>query len=94
MGQLGYERTVVNTHSHPEKWVAWRKLTLPGVPPLQPSPAEGKWAHNFFNAQLRSPLLWLPLCSPANHSRPAPAWCHLQAAWRASRWGWRASYRC
>ena len=69
--KLGYERRVVDTRTHPEKWVAWRKLKLAGVPPLQPSPAEGKWAHNFFNAQLRSPLLWLPLCSPANQSSRA-----------------------
>ena len=69
--KLGYERRVVDTRTHPEKWVAWRKLKLDGVPPLQPSPTEGKWAHNFFNAQLRSPLLWLPLCSPANQSSRA-----------------------
>ena len=69
--KLGYERRVVDTRTHPEKWVAWRRLKLAGVPPLQPSPAEGKWAHNFFNAQLRSPLLWLPLCSPANQSSRA-----------------------
>ena len=69
--KLGYERRVTDTRTHPEKWVAWRKLKLAGVPPLQPTPAEGKWAHNFFNSQLRSPLLWLPLCSPANQSSRA-----------------------
>ena len=52
--KLGYERIVTNPRTHPEKWVAWRKLSLPGVPPFKPSPAEGKWEHNFFDAQLRS----------------------------------------
>ena len=84
--RLGYERRVVDPRHHPEKWVAWRKLRLAGVPPRQPDPAEGKWAHNFFNAQLRAPLLWLPLCSPANQSSRAsvvpPA--GSPAAWRAS----------
>ena len=69
--RLGYERRVVDPRHHPEKWVAWRKLRLAGVPPRQPDPAEGQWAHNFFNAQLRAPLLWLPLCSPANQSSRA-----------------------
>ena len=84
--RLGYERRVVDPRHHPEKWVAWRKLRLAGVPPRQPDPAEGQWAHNFFNAQLRAPLLWLPLCSPANQSSRAsvvpPA--GSPAAWRAS----------
>ena len=67
---LGYQRTVLNARTHPEKWVAWRKMSLAKMPPFAPDPAEAAPARRFHET-LRAPMLWLPLCPPANMSSRA-----------------------
>ena len=69
--QLGYKRTVVNDHHHPEKWVQWQRLRVPGVPTAAVPPSEAPWAQRFFDVALRPPMLWLPLCPPLNASSSA-----------------------
>lgn len=66
---LGYQRRVVDSFRHREKWVQWRKLRLSSLP-LSP-PEEPPWAGRFFSSHVATPLLWLPLCAPANTSTRA-----------------------
>ena len=69
--KLGYEREVRGGLKHLEKWVDWRHLQAPGLPPW-PAPSEAN-AETFFKKDVRRPLQWLPVCAPPNVSSRASA---------------------
>ena len=87
---LGYERIVEGGSKHMEKWVGWRQMRHGNSPPWNP-PSEDN-AAAFWKTDLSRPLLWIPLCPPANksagaevvpapslkarHARPLPAAVH------------------
>ena len=75
--KLGYQRRVQGGARHSEKWVQWQRLRpamafKDGVLPLG-RPAESPWVDKFVDSHLRSPMLWMPLCPPANATSRAHA---------------------
>ncbi len=74
--KLGYRRHVDGGKrgiEHREKWVDWRKIG-PKRHSLPPWPAASEpHARSFYEADLRTPLLWIQLCPPANASSSANA---------------------